>query len=135
MESAQARPWDSIATTDQPTEQKSHIPGGIFFVRDGDVWSAAVDGSEQMQITRNTQIEDYFWCPKTKRLIYDHFDSLGAQIRVLDLASGSERTILTRSLSYEDVGGISPEYTFAISASRDGRRVAYGEDFLEGVNG
>src|SRR5580658_4559055 len=67
----------------------ARTPSGFYFIRNGDVWSADVDGSNQRQITKEGDIEHYFYSPQTGKIVYDAIIEDAAQIKTMDPTTGA----------------------------------------------
>ncbi len=106
-------------------------PSGILFVRDESIWQAAVDGSNQKEITKVGLYDSYFWIPGIHRLIVGGDDDFTAVIKIVDLNSARIDTVHCEALSGANDMDETMHY-FTISVSTDGDKIAYGLDFAPG---
>jgi hypothetical protein len=95
---AQKSTTSSAMTLQQPaTSSPINIPSGIFFLRNGDIWSAKTDGSNQSQVTNEAGIGEYVWVPKTSSLVFDRIDeqpdTITVEVKIKNLNSGEKETI------------------------------------------
>ena len=109
------------------------------FLRKGNIWLANEDGTNQKQLTKEGNIEDYYWIPKTNKVVfYERIDiQQGTQIniKILNLDNDEERIIHTKihtektQCSSDEC--ISPNYHFSMRVSPDGKKIAYAYDLVD----
>lgn len=109
-----------IATL-SPTISNFKPAKGIAFLRNGDVWKANINGSNEQQITNVGNITTFKWLPLSNKLIYDsrtgqNSGSLYALVSY-DLSSQQKQIIFSKF--WPDSGGISADYSIGYKTSSD----------------
>jgi hypothetical protein len=119
-----------LTTTDARLAQAART-AELFFLRDGNIWSATANGENQKQITHDGYTTDYFFIRNQNTLVFDRViaDKLG-EIKSLNLANGTvERLYGVQIPEGED----QTDLNFYLSVSPDGNKISYFDNASPGV--
>jgi hypothetical protein len=112
----------STKTTANPSsETKIEDPKSISFIRNGDIWTANLDGSNEKQITNNGNVWDYRWIPNTNKIIYYTISRTNntVSISILDTDNNQETLIRQNPIPRGDLVG-------SFRLSPDGKKLLLG---------
>lgn len=123
----------------QITYEEKSSPIEISFIRDGNIWLANENGSDQKQITRDDFIEDFYWLPKSNKVVFSRVlqekQKVISEIKILNVETGKEKAILKKENILSGVGEVGPHFDFRLTISQDGKKLAYSGSFLKDENG
>ena len=69
----------------------------IAYIRDGNLWTVLLDGSDDVQITSGSTDADPAWEPSGSRIAFTHRTTTGPQLWIVDTAGGAPQRLLNRA--------------------------------------
>jgi hypothetical protein len=137
---ATAQPTSSTAVVASSTTSEANQSSpnqGILFLRNGDVWLANVDGSNQRQLTHNGFVSGYAYAPLAETIAYYSVNvsstSALIQVQSLNINVGVQKTVYElRGGAYVGPEGYTDYDSYMLSISPDGRYIAFGGELFTG---
>lgn len=121
-------------------------PLEIVFLRDGNIWLANEDGSDQKQITAEGNVTRFYLNTNTDAVVYSqiakHYSAqldkvnVLAEIKLRKFDDDQNVGIVKREFETIMPGGIEPHFDFLFGFSPDGQSIVFANNFLgEGKEG